>query len=332
MSDDRPARYVEEYEGGERVVYRASSLGICDRVFVALSQGMEPMAWPDWFQEILDEGTAQEEVIRTMYAEQGGWDVDSSQALLEMEIIPGVWIRGHIDGAVIAKDLVSVWEGKKVRTSGWARFLRQGVEWQKNYPWQVSFYMHAMQKKYPNREVDCILTGGHFDPDKGEVTEIHSHTLTNPPVPLKALKLRIMKLESMIEDDESVMEVACPSKPDYPCPFYFLHDDDAPEPAERPGDDVIEPLLQEWAELKSREEEAKKIYNPNAKDTKETLKRLKEGITAWLEASGADGEETAVTIGDKQYIVKSIEVHRKGYEVKATDYTQVSVKMPEKDK
>src|SRR5262245_55496086 len=68
MSDNRPPRYEED----GRIIYRASGLGMCEKMFVALAMGYDPKAHPAWFQEILDEGTANEPVIREMWDEETG--------------------------------------------------------------------------------------------------------------------------------------------------------------------------------------------------------------------------------------------------------------------
>lgn len=324
MSDNRPARYVDD-DGN--VIYRASSLNMCDRIFVALAQDYEPMAHPEWFQAILDEGTNMEQEIREMFEIEEDESVTDDQMTLEMEILDGVFIRGHIDGIVNG----DIWEGKKIRPSGWQRFQRVGVEFVDHYPMQLAFYMHAL-REIGDPEAEAFFTGGLYDPDKETILEIYTHIYPDPPVPLKAIKMRIAKLESLIEDDLSVMEVKCKVPADYPCPMYYLHDDDADELPERAGDDVIAPLIEEWQKFKDLEAKAKAIYNPDKKDTKERLKSIREGIIAWAELNGIeDGEKFTLNVGDKNYEVKAGSTFRRGYTVEDNTYQSVKIK-EQKDK
>lgn len=329
MSDNRPARYVDD-DGN--VIYRASSLQMCDRIFVALSQDYEPMAKPEWFQEVLDEGTAMEQTIREMfeqdYASLHAFTVVNDQREVSMEILDGVYIRGHIDGLTDDGNVkTDLWEGKKIRPSGWQRFQRVGVEYVHHYPMQVAFYMHALREEFGTDDFGCYFTGGLYNPDKQIIEDIYTHHLTEPPVPLKAIKLRIAKLEGLINDDVSVMDVKCPVPPTYPCPMYYLHDDDADEPPHRAGDDVIAPLIEEWQRFKDAEAKAKAIYNADKKETKETLKRVREGIIAWAETNGIeDGEAFTLAVGDKTYEIKAGSTFRRGYVVEDNTYQSVKIK------
>ena len=319
MGDNRPVRYVED-DG--TIVYRASGLGMCDRIYAALEQGYEPASHPAWFQQVLDEGTAMEATIREMFVEEYQQIVEGDQQEVELEIMPGIVIRGHIDGYLPDKEGDALWEGKKVRPSGWEAFKRKGVEWHKNYPMQVSVYMHALGTEH------LLFTGGLYDPEKEEIIETYTHAYHQPPVNLLGIRKRIAKLEGLIDSGKHAMDIACPSTPDYPCPFFFLHDEDAGEPSERPGDDVIAPLVTELARLQAE----KAALDKQSRDLDKGIKAYKEGVEGWWEAMGLenDGEECAVQIGDVKYVVKVLDVARKGYTVEAGGYVKVSVKTEKK--
>lgn len=327
MSDNRPPRYVETNDDGtERVIYRASALGMCDRIFVALANGYDPMAHPAWFQEVLDEGTDSEAAIRQMYQDEypeHGQVIDT-QRVVEMEILEDVWVRGSIDG--FNGDL---FEAKKFRDSTWQKFLRSGVEAQKNYPMQTAFYIHALREEEGNDDIGMHFVGGRYS--DGEIKEIHVKGYSDPAVPLLAIRKRVAKLEALINAGNHPTDVPCQVPAMYPCPFYYLHDaDDAYEPPERPGDDVIAPLLKERAELSRREAEAKAIFNPNSKEVKDAIKRINDGIVAWCEVSGVpDGEPVTVRVDDVEYDVKTLGMFRKGYTVDDATYTKVTIKARE---
>jgi hypothetical protein len=320
MGDNRPVRYVED-DG--TIVYRASGLALCDRIYVALDQGYDPMAFPEWFQQVLDEGTAMEQSIRQMFMDEYELDVVGDQTEVELEIMDGIVIRGHIDGVAPSADGDALWEGKKVRPSGWEAFKRKGVEWHKNYPMQVSVYMHAL------KATGLFFTGGLYDPEKEEILETYTHAYHDAPVSLLAIRKRVAKLEGIINGGKHTMDVACPSTPDFPCPFFYLHDDDAPEPKERPADDVIAPIVTDLARLQDEKAAADKV----SRDLDKQIKNYKEGIVGWYEATGLDaGEECNVVVGDDTYTLKVLEVARKGYTVEAGGYTKVSVSKNKQDK
>lgn len=317
MSDNRPARYVEP-DG--LVVYRASALGMCDRIFAALDAGYEPMAHPEWFQRVLDEGTNSEDAIREMFEERSdGLFVTDTQLEVELEVMDGVVIRGHIDGLVATHG--ALFEAKKFRPSTWDKFQRSGVECMPNYPMQTSIYMHALEL------TEMFFVGGLYDPDTQTIIDIKSLEYHSPPINMLAIRKRVAKLEGIINDGIHVMDVACPPTAQFPCPFYFLHDDDSPQPKERPGDEIITPILVEWVQL----QQAKAEPAAEVKRIEDRIKELKDGVTGWWEAAGLEpGDTTTIEHGDKSYVVKVTDVARKGYEVKPTGYTTVKVTQPAK--
>ncbi len=337
MSDNRPPRYVETADDGtERVIYRASSLGMCDKVFVALAMGYDPRSHPAWFQEILDEGTENEQVIREMYEQKTGREVLGVGRVVEMEIMDGVWVRGSIDGHSDDLESLEVYpqleEYKKVRDSGWMRYLRSGVEFQANYPMQTAFYQYALGEQYGIDYVPMAFTGGHYvhdeKTDTWSITETYTHHYPDPAVPLLAIKKRIAKLQRLISETEAVGDLPCSTKM-YPCPFYYLHDDDDEvEPPTRPSDDILNPLVVEFAELEPRRLE----LGRELKTIEERQKGLKSGIHAWLMASGQEsGDVSTVTVNNMEVAVKYLTSPRAGYIVEDGEQTRVTVKVTKKD-
>lgn len=227
MGDDRPARYAEKQpDGGELIVYRASGLGGCPRAFVALAQGMIPEPWPADFQVYLDEGTAFEDPIRQRALEKWpvGRDVQfTDQVELNLHVMDGIVVRSHVDDLAIegTSDGTIAWlrEYKKLRISGWPRFLTQKVEIHHNYPWQVSAMMHAL--KQDGNTAVCEFIGGKVD--KGELVDLERFVYQDPPLPLKAIIKKIAGIELLIEQGYDPSEVTCTNQ--YPCGFYKLHDE-----------------------------------------------------------------------------------------------------------
>lgn len=305
--DNRPPRYTEGKGADKRVIYRASSLGMCDKAMVALSMGYDPRAFPQWFQEILDEGTRSESTIRTMYEDKlrDGWPevkvVDVGK-VLEMEILEGVWLRGSIDGMLMTQNVPTLFEAKKIRDSGWAQYLRVGVEYQNNYPMQTSAYIHMLEEEL-GIQPDMAFVGGHME-NKGteeepdwQITEVDQHIYVDPPISLRAIKKRIVGLERLISETKAIGDLQCGDQRMFPCPVFYLHDEDEEETPERPSTELIEANVREYDTL-----EADRIKGQAAEKRQ---KQIKDGVTAWLKASGQEnGDVCKVNLGDIDVALK----------------------------
>lgn len=323
--DDRPARYVRD-DGV--VVYRPSSLASCDRALVACARGEVREPWSQEFQEILDEGTRMEGQIVEMFLDQyvEVSEVDGRQETIELEVMDGVVLFGHIDGWFLdLNDQKVLFEAKKVRPSGWEAFKRQGVEWQHHYPMQVATYMYGLG-------VDrCAFVGGLYDKDKDEIKDIYVHWLDAPPVPLKGIVKRVRGLEKLINLGFAASEVDCEKK-DYPCPYYKLHDDDGEGGDDGwggSGDEFVQldgDHKREWDALVTmftvedraiKELDKKKLMHKANKDKKV------EEMRAFLEAKGYGKAKKVKGTGSA---VSRVKYETKEYVVKAgtVDYFQLA--------
>jgi len=293
MSDNRPARYLED--DGATVVYRASSLGLCPKAIVALADGYTPAPMPEWFREVLDEGTRAEPVISAMWDKETGIPTTSQQMVVELEIgvIAGrrVIVRAHIDGQAGVDPVLR--EYKKFRDSTWPDFLRQGVEVTPTYPWQVSAMMHATGWG------ECEFVGGHYDTDEEKITEVHPKLLAAPPIPLSAIKARIARIEADINGGVHVDKVTCTGM--FPCPVFYLHSDEELPRVEDPK------LIAIAEEIRAVLDEASRC-DKEAKD----LRKMAKGLYADLR-SQLDQEEGAVLMG--KYRVTWGKKDIKGYTV-----------------
>lgn len=253
-ADHRPLRYLEpDPDDGtvEQVVYRASSLGSCDRAVLLTALGYAVQPDPPGWRQVLDEGTIAESAIRTMWEEERGHDVVDDQLTVELEIgeINGrrVIVRGHIDGRWYDSDTEvlgggGLWESKKFRASTYPDFLRDGIEVHKNYPWQLSVYMHALGLDYA--EVTGGLLAGYRDVNTGElhdsafefegwspnatpdripeISRIKIKPVHGAPIPLKDIVKRIIMLERLIARNPDPASVECIRS--WPCGYYPYHD------------------------------------------------------------------------------------------------------------
>lgn len=309
MSDNRPARYVEN----GITYYRASSLGLCDKMFVALANDYQPLAHPEWFQEVLDEGTNAEAAINEMWEDQTELATIGSQDTLYLEVMDNVFVVGHTDGMTTTDEVV-LREYKKFRPSTWEKFLRVGVESQPSYPWQVSVYMHAIGAE------ECEFVGGKYV--DGKIEEVYCHRLLMPPIPLLAIKKRVAKLEGLINSGALVSNVGCQVQM-YPCPMYYLHDDDEVVVLPRvDADDILKRLARELAKV----EAALKPHQQEVKKLLEDAKILKQGVHGWLEANGiADGDKVSVEIDGTEMEMSWKQRTRAAHQVKEGKWVEVSV-------
>lgn len=315
MGDNRPARYVEN----DRVIYRASSLGMCQRALVATSQKYTAEPHPDWFRNILDQGTAFEQRIREAYEAVHGDDVVDDQREVELDLGEmfgrEIVVRGHIDG--VANGEHALFEAKKFRDSTWDNFVRQGIEVNVNYPWQVSVYMHAL-----NLDI-CHFTGGHVveieEPDDSTITdadgrhwrleEILVKVVPNPPFSLKVIRNRIMEIEKLIDTGFDAKEVEC-NRSMYPCPYIKLHDydEDAWEWKDAEQAELADAWMLSFAAVDDQVRQARAALEA-AEDKKRTIVA---GIRELIAESGYQAEAAKKLIGSDytlSHVRKTIPAH-----------------------
>jgi len=235
-----------------------------------------------------------------------------------------VYVRAHVDG-VNGKDMTSLREYKKFRDSTWGKFLEQGVECQPNYPWQVSVAMHAMAAGYkPARQiaVACEFVGGryHGDDDTGRsITEVVCKYLATPPIPLNAIRVRVARIERLINQGFDLPEVPCNAAM-YPCPYYRYHDPKAELhemtlPADAAWNDIFTDYMQGRASVTAMRRQVDEFDA--------TVKAMRQQIIDRLLVEGVK-PGTKVNIGD--YEAKWQETERAEYVVKASVVTKVDIK------
>lgn len=328
---DAPARYIDS-QG--RVIYRASAYGRCPRALVAAARGEEAQPWPEWFQAVLQEGKDFEAQIINAWEAEHSAVVAEQQKMCELEVMDNVFIRGSIDGMTLDGITNVLVEIKKFRDSGWDDFLTRGVEVRPEYPWQVAFYMHALDLD------DCYMIGGHLDKN-GELVEVVSKTLSMPPLPLKAIVKRVREIERMIGIGLAAKEVKCTG--DYPCPYYMLHDEPVDPETGEPvsADDAVFIVPKEhsaaWSKIVSdfsAVDEVLKVLKAKVGERAAQKEKFAEQARTMLNEMGADkAKEVHGRVGAK-LVVKRVRYDRKAYEVKATtiDYFKVEDKHKKADK
>jgi len=331
MGDDRPIRYVEE-DG--TIVYRASALGTCERAFVACANGVPAADKPEWFKEVLNEGTRAEPIISGLWELKTGYDTASKQHEYDLRIGKvgdvQVVVRCHIDGE---RDWggpgipTTLREYKKFRDSTWPKFLTQGVECGPNYPWQVSVCMLAGDFD------ECEFVGGHavFD-DWGVMTisEVEHHLLTAPPLSFKAIRDRVKRIERFIQAGFDAREVDC-NQSMYPCPYYKAVHDEPDEPYELPATDEAGGLARQYISQMALLSSEIRMLKEKVKEAEQRKKAVSDGFRGCLEVFGPEAMTAKKMLTDEYEIAHVTggvqERIAKGYDL---DYFKVTVRKGKK--
>lgn len=260
MGDDRRPTYIErDDDGTERRIWRASSLGACERSLVAHALELPTAPTPAAIQRAYDAGnSAEDEIIGHVtgkgwkllgpydkpaleWVESGG--TGGLQVTVEIVVgkVAGVEqvIRCHPDG--IVRKWRSSAQGKQGEWE-WtddplheervveAKFLRRGSPYtsvakarsSRFYAWQTSVEMHATG-------LGLIMAVGWKvkDPESGEerVESVDIQTFDEPMYKLGQVKARVFRLAKMVERamDEGLGGVECDWAM-YPCAFHESHD------------------------------------------------------------------------------------------------------------
>lgn len=247
MSDDRPKVYSE----GDQWVYRASSLGSCTRSLLFARRGLEPLPTPSWLQEKFDQGNAMEDTLMAQFAADQKVEVDGEQLEIELRTSPNTIVRGHIDGMARINDKRVVVDAKFVGVSLWTDLRAKGITAFPHYAWQTSVYCHALEAD------EWCLAMGRKDEDGNWTGEMH-YLFGTPTFTREDIVARIAEIEAYMDSE---ILPACPTPPDYPCPYYYLHDDEEETVVELTGIDS-DHLQQAWdcyRQAKELEEKAKRI-------------------------------------------------------------------------
>lgn len=254
MGDDRGSVY-EDPDG--KYVFRASGLGGCTSSLVRHGLGMTAEPFPASMYDRFEEGNVAEPVmLGWINTPSGGWKVwdeadlevfagqhngrmqylegdkeEDNKAQVEFDIPVGKkgLIRVHPDGIAtcflitpeakkrypeLKTGTQVVVEAKAFGPDYYKKYKREGVDGFPYYKYQVSVEMAATG-------LPCLFIVGQKDKD-GVVKEdkIEWELITEPPIPLPKLKVRVMKAISAIEAGE----IPPCDQAMFPCGFWQEHD------------------------------------------------------------------------------------------------------------
>lgn len=255
MGDDRGSVY-EDHDG--RYVFRASGLGGCMAGLVRHGLGMTPEPFPATMYDRFEEGNDAEPVmLNWIKTPSGGWKIwdesdlevfagthggrmqylegdneSDNKAQVEFDIPVGKkgLIRVHPDGIATLFLLTpeskkrypglevggvhAVVEAKAFGESYYKKYRKEGVDGFPFYKYQVSVEMAATG-------MPCLFIVGQKDKNRiVKPDKIEWELITEPPIPLPKLKVRVMKAISAIEAGE----IPPCDQAMYPCGFWQEHD------------------------------------------------------------------------------------------------------------
>lgn len=250
---DKPLAY---YDNDGAVTIRASALGKCSRALWAALEEIQPVAPTERLDAIFSEGHLHERAVREVLESEGA--EMNTQEQVTLWIIPEkLKVVGHVDGDIL--NWGQVWEGKALGKEGFRKFQNVGFDAYPDYPWQISTYMHALDKP-------ALYTVKNRD--NGEILRL---VLDQPPISIGEIRAKALKVYQAHRNHE--MPDCDPER--FMCSFYFLHDevDD--------GQEVIfveDPYIEAVAGALAEVREQLKFLNGKEKELKGDLKYLVPGI------------------------------------------------------
>lgn len=222
MSDDRPVVYPE----GDNWIYRASGSGACIRELVAIALGYDEQRgkkWDDLLERSAREGNFHEETIIRGFEESMDVEVISKQQEVNIQIIPHVFIRGHIEGILAYGE--EMWEErpdelleiKSMSNQQFQKWINHGFDKFPKNEFQISTYMQA----FPEFDVRYVVKRREDGQDNERVIKAG-----NPPIPFSKVRRKIILAEKYRRKGELP---PCDTDLQWGCPVWYLHDEEDPE-------------------------------------------------------------------------------------------------------
>lgn len=218
------------------VIYNASSLGSCVRALMAARVGFPPQPWPEVTKGYFEEGRVNEPRIIEVL-ERAGWEITHTgegQLELDLPVMEGVIVRCHPDGLARARSGKEyVLEVKSFGKPNLERLNAQGLPGFPRYAWQTS--VESAVTGLP-----CLFVVGDKTTEPIETSEnVFPTSYTREQIIERVLLIESMaRKEGLPPCDVS----------DYPCPFFYLHEDQDKESWD--GMAALEALGQAYVEAR----------------------------------------------------------------------------------
>lgn len=265
MADNRPPVYEENGIW----VYRASALGMCVRALVGIARDGYDEALSkdrkDLLERSADEGNLHEEGVREKLFREG-YQIISTQDIAEIEVMPGVIIRGHTDGVLAPPDGGGnqLLEVKSMSNKVFDRWIKNGFEGFGKYAYQISAYMQA------NPDLDVLYYAKRRE-DGFPNTQIIK--AGEPPISWKDIRKKVLTVESHRRKRASFPDCDLGKQDQWWCPLWYLHDETEPDIEEMTDEDqaVLADIIPERMRLKDIEDAGKEAEKERKALDKEIL-------------------------------------------------------------
>lgn len=320
---DRPPRYIDA--DGD-VCYRASGLGLCDKALAAFAFGHTAAPPPPHMQAVFDQGHALEAEVLTgglgaivaggrtpqvrfkLPVKIGSNTVHITCTLDEL-VESAVWVDGKGIMTQITETSSLIREAKAFGDGYWGKWKKakgagdaagMNAAWVAfpHYALQVSVQMYAAEHALGVMPPLEFLVGLK-NAERNGIVGWDSTIVTEPPVPFKDIKLKLMRVEAIVKRGE--LPETCQMT--YPCPVHYLHGNvvgkeggtkgakgksagGAGENAESVEDALLDSLCREYMEVETERKKAQAI----ADDLDRRKKALREGIVGWFDSHGMKGK------------------------------------------
>ena len=257
MADNRPLVYEEDGDW----IYRASGSGSCVRYLVASALGYEDQRgkkMDDLLERSADEGNLHEGAVIAKLAEEG-YEISDQQKEVNVQVIPKVFLRGHIEGILSRAKERQLSEIKSMSTKQFTKWQNHGFSAFERYAFQISSYMQA----YPGLDVRYICKRR----EDGYIVE-RIIPADEPPIPFSVIRKKIVIAEKYRRKGQFP---PCDLANQWGCPVWYLHDEEEetdPEPISEEMQEILGELVGDYVRLKDIEdkgkeaEKARKIINP----------------------------------------------------------------------
>ncbi len=261
------------YEGSSAIVYRASSLGFCDRALVAARLGYPALPPPAKLQQTFDAGHQAE---AWAISSDGPLNVRYAQDPVQLTIPgtdPPVVLQGHLDGLKdLPPPLAVVVEIKSQSPDMYDRWTEDAWTtddlWVK-YAWQVSVYMWAAgNARGGNAELDVVRVRR---PGEGELYQYTVHHYARPFHSLDEIYARVRSIEQYAREGQLP---ACDKGEQWGCPYMQLHDQ-----REVVMDDDLDDACRWYARAKADTKNAKAAEDEARRALLEVLGERKDVLT-----------------------------------------------------
>lgn len=261
MGDNRPAAYLND-DGVW--VYRASSIGRCERALRYARKQTPPRELYKTMQAALDKSSNLEDVIRREFEERFKVKVDHVGHRVNIPVGTGAIISGAIDGFGITYDSPPQSGLVEIKAFGedyWNLYIDQGIQAFPGYVSQFHVYLAGLRL-----EMGTGVKGGWFivgkkSEDGLAITDLKWDWIPFDPVPSGRAKATVVRVERWAASEdrlETLEGVECDQSA--VCGYWYLHEKPPlPEVDDRVLAALAGRLEMERANRDRADEEIKKI-------------------------------------------------------------------------